>query len=248
MVIFLTKMSNLFNHDLNQTQEDTEGQVLVLYKTPETISALDELDTCFSGLRKDLQDVANPQRQSNGIIEIREHDSLRQHLVTDTSRTSTGSVEPASENIFIANPVSVNNICKELTKTLSKPLKSTLPPVGFNFAFIRKKVKKIGLLDKRSMASVRPSLRMEVVLATSLNVIGMLSKAPCWFLENITKTKLGLLKGISVVNFKQDDVYLNFSRKNNQNIEQIIYHGKAIVMVYWSACLLSTRRSEFESR
>ena len=141
-------MSNLFNHDLNQTQEDTEGQVLVLYKTPETISALDELDTCFSGLRKDLQDVANPQRQSNGIIEIREHDSLRQHLVTDTSRTSTGSVEPASENIFIANPVSVNNICKELTKTLSKPLKSTLPPVGFNFAFIRKKVKKIGLLDK----------------------------------------------------------------------------------------------------
>ena len=141
-------MSNLFNHDLNQTQEDTEGQVLVLYKTPETISALEELDTCFSGLRKDLQDVANPQRQSNGIIEIREHDSLRQHLVTDTSRTNTGSVEPASENIFIANPVSVNNICKELTKTLSKPLKSTLPPVGFNFAFIRKKVKKIGLLDK----------------------------------------------------------------------------------------------------
>lgn len=141
-------MSNLFNHDLNQTQEDTEGQVLVLYKTPETISALDELDTCFSGLRKDLQDVANPQRQSNGIIEVREHDSLRQHLVTDTSRTNTGSVEPASENIFIANPVSVNNICKELTKTLSKPLKSTLPPVGFNFAFIRKKVKKIGLLDK----------------------------------------------------------------------------------------------------
>jgi hypothetical protein len=51
---------------------------------------------------------------------------------------------------------------------------------------------KTGLVDRRSIASVRPLLIMEVVVATSLNEMGRLSKLLCWFLKELKEHNIYL--------------------------------------------------------